>query len=72
MWRFEYVEPKSAKELLEFLNRHGKKSAVLAGGTDIVPKLTKRTSRPQYVVNIKRIPGLNQLRYSEQSVGLSW
>ncbi len=39
---------------------------VLNGGTDVVIQLRDRLINPEYVVDIKRIPGLDELRFSKE------
>ena len=65
MIRFEYLEPKNLQEATGLLATHGDKARLIAGGTDLLHELKTRHLRPQYVVNIKRIPGLNSIQWSE-------
>lgn len=58
MVRFEYLQPPSLQEATAILARHGSQAKVLAGGTDLLALLKERTLKPRFVVNIKRIPGL--------------
>jgi CO/xanthine dehydrogenase FAD-binding subunit len=67
---FSYVEPGSLSELLEFLAAHGPESAVLAGGTDLLIGIRAGIDKPTYVVDLKRIPELQELSYESKS-GLS-
>lgn len=62
--RFEYLEPTSLEEAITLLSRHGSRAKVLAGGTDLLPSLKERVLRPGYVINIKRIPGLDSISYA--------
>jgi len=58
MVRFEYLEPISLQEVIAILTRHGSQAKVLAGGTDLLALLKERTLKPRFVVNIKRLTGM--------------
>lgn len=63
MIRFEYFEPSTLDEAVALLGRHGEKAQVLAGGTDLLVEIREHLRRPRYVVNIKRIPGMDGLSF---------
>jgi len=67
---FSYVEPGSLSELLEFLAAHGSESAVFAGGTDLMIGIRAGTDKPAYVVDLKKIPELQELSFDSKT-GLS-
>jgi len=52
---FEYVAPRTLSELFEALDGHGKKLAVLAGGTDLMISLKGRMVDPEVVVDLRRL-----------------
>lgn len=55
-------------DALGFLADYGKKARVLAGGTDLIPQLKRREIPiPEYIVNIKGIPGLAEITYDPES-----
>jgi len=58
---FEYHAPTTIAEAVNLLNAH-EATAVLAGGTDLVPKIKQALLRPAHVVNLKRIPELAGVR----------
>jgi len=58
MVRFEYLEPISLQEVIAILTSHGSQAKVLAGGTDLLALLKERTLKPRFVVNIKRLTGM--------------
>ena len=70
MRRFEYFEPKSLSEAVHLLGRYAGRANVLAGGTDLLVEIREHVRWPEYVVNIKKIPGLDGLRY-EAGAGLA-
>ena len=69
MVRFEYLEPNTLEEASSLLLHHGAEAKILAGGTDLLTRLKRRQWRPRYVINLKRIPGLDQIA-SENGQGL--
>ena len=68
--KFEYLEPKTLEEALKMLSDCGHRGRVLAGGTDLLISMKRRTVKPQYVINIKSIPELDYIQ-SHQEAGLS-
>jgi carbon-monoxide dehydrogenase medium subunit len=68
--RFSYLEPKTIEEAVSLLKEHGCKASVMAGGTDLLVKIRSKTVRPEYVVDIGYIPGLDYIKYDEKH-GLS-
>jgi len=66
--KFEYLTPGTIDEAFSILLEHGENARVLAGGTDLLVKMKHRTliPLPEYVVNIKKIPGLNFISYDEE------
>jgi CO/xanthine dehydrogenase FAD-binding subunit len=63
--KFEYVSCKTLEEACSLLLKHEGESAVLAGGTDLLVKMKHRKLLPRYLVNIKRIPDLGDIRYDD-------
>lgn len=57
MFRFErYCEPKSVDECVELLKKYGTDAKMVAGGTDLVPKLKNRVLKVKTVVGLQGIP----------------
>jgi carbon-monoxide dehydrogenase medium subunit len=63
MRRFEYFEPKTLDEAVALLSGQAGKADVLAGGTDLLVEIKEHIRAPDYVVNMKKIPGLGHLHY---------
>ncbi len=57
--RFDYYQPKDLSDTVSFLVREGANAQVLAGGTDLIPRIKDRLVSPAYVVNVK---GLTELQ----------
>jgi carbon-monoxide dehydrogenase medium subunit len=64
--RFEYLEPESIEETLTILGRYYRKSKIIAGGTDLMLQVRYKQIRPEYVVDITRIPGLDYIAFDDQ------
>jgi len=58
---FEYVRPKTMDEALQILSLYKESVKVLAGGTDLIVHLKENISRPEVVVDIKAVAGLNKI-----------
>ena len=69
MKRFDYYEPETLKEAVTLLGRHNGQASILAGGTDLLIEIKEQIRFPEFVINIKKIPGLDHLTY-EDGVGL--
>lgn len=61
--RFQYLEPSSLDETISILAGYGRKSEVLAGGTDLLVRIKKGLGIPEYLINIKRIHELNSISF---------
>lgn len=61
MHKFEYHEPKSVAETCSLLQTYGNEAKLLAGGTDLLIKFRNGSIAPQHVVNIKKIPGMQDV-----------
>jgi len=66
--QFKYFAPETLDEAFSLLQELGKEARVLAGGTDLLVKMKQRAIEPlpKYLINIKRIPGLQYLRTDDQ------
>lgn len=70
MKSFEYANPETETEALEFLNEHGGRTAVLAGGTDLLRLLKADLAEPDRVVDVKNIPTLQGIRRVGEHVSI--
>lgn len=57
--RFAYVAPDSIEGTLELLDRYGDEAKVLSGGQSLVPMMNFRLARPEVIVDIGRVGGLD-------------
>ncbi len=67
--KFEYFAPSTLSEALSLLAEHRGKAKVFSGGTDILVQMKQRKITPEYLIDIKNIPELNNICYTE-GVGL--
>ena len=67
MQDFDYVAPQSVDEVLSILSRNQKPARILSGGTDLIVQLREGRRQADLVVDIKRIPELNELVYEPAS-----
>jgi CO/xanthine dehydrogenase FAD-binding subunit len=62
--QFEYLAPGTLEEALHYLNSYQGQALVMAGGTDLIPKIKGRKLKtPGYVIDLKNIPGLDHIKY---------
>lgn len=61
MRAFEYLEPATLAEASAMLHRGGGRASVLAGGTDLLVQIKESVRKPEQVINIKKIPGMDVL-----------
>ena len=66
MKEFQYLRPETVEEAIALRCEHEGRSVLLNGGTDIVIQLRERLIAPEFVIDIKHIPGLNQITFSKE------
>jgi len=60
---FDYMKPRTLREAVKTLARYGQRARVLAGGTDLITLIAEDVVTPDVVVDIKGIPGLDQIEF---------
>ncbi len=63
MIRFDFVEPASLEEAINLLKQYDGDARILAGGTDLLPRLRQRLININYLINLKKIPGMTGIEY---------
>ena len=58
---FEYYAPRSLTEAVSFLAAHKDDVKILSGGQSLLPLMKMRLSKPEYIVDIGRIPDLDNI-----------
>jgi aerobic carbon-monoxide dehydrogenase medium subunit len=56
---FDYFAPRTVAEAIELLSAHRDDVKVLSGGQSLLPLMKMRLSKPGYIVDIGKIPGLD-------------
>lgn len=64
--KFEYLAPKTLDEASNLYAELGSGAKVMAGGTDTIPPMRDGAFRPDYLIDLKNIPGLDALTYDEK------
>jgi carbon-monoxide dehydrogenase medium subunit len=67
--KFEFLSPKSIKEAISLLAKYGPKAKVIAGGTDLISEMRWGEWRPQYVLSLNQISGLDEIQF-DKTTGL--
>ncbi|MGD9921088.1 MAG: xanthine dehydrogenase family protein subunit M, partial [Pseudorhodoplanes sp.] len=65
---FDYVVAESLQEALAALSDAGEGGRVIAGGQSLMAILNMRLARPDVLVDISRIEGLNEIRHKRDFV----
>jgi len=65
---FVYHRPASLPDALALLERYGAEGRVLAGGQSLVPALNMRLATPGALIDINRIPGLDEIRLGAEGL----
>ncbi|MDP2644840.1 MAG: xanthine dehydrogenase family protein subunit M [Desulfobacterales bacterium] len=63
--KFEYLAPQTVQEVCALLAQYGENAAIIAGGTDLLPKMKRRETVPQHLISLENIPGLDRIEYSD-------
>ena len=58
---FEYYAPRSLTDAVNYLSAHKDDVKILSGGQSLLPLMKMRLSKPGFVVDIGRIPGLDDI-----------
>jgi CO/xanthine dehydrogenase FAD-binding subunit len=64
----EYLFPHSVEEAVRLLLDGPGETRILAGGTDVLPDIRKGRIQPRRLVDITRIPGLDEIRVTDEFV----
>jgi CO/xanthine dehydrogenase FAD-binding subunit len=59
--QFEYVKPRSLAEAVNTFARHGSRAQLLAGGTDLIGLIGDDALKPDVVIDLKGLSGLDQI-----------
>lgn len=68
---FEYHTPETIEEAIQLLAEYGKDAKLIAGGTDLIPKMKAEVVVPKHLISVKGIKELAYIKF-EQEKGLSF
>jgi CO/xanthine dehydrogenase FAD-binding subunit len=64
--KFDYLKPSTIDEALSLFSQYKGRAKVIAGGTDLLPKLKRREIQvPEYLIDLKGIPDLDYIEHDE-------
>ncbi|MGH8785685.1 MAG: FAD binding domain-containing protein [Cupriavidus necator] len=64
---FEYSEPATLDEAVALLRTCSGQASLVAGGTDLMVQMKEHIRQPDRVINIKKIPGMDDFSYDERT-----
>jgi len=64
----DYLTPTSTKEAIHLLETYAGEARIIAGGTDVMPDLRRQKIGPRCLIDITRIPGLDEITVTEDFV----
>lgn len=59
---FEYARPKTILDAIALLRQHGETAKILSGGQSLIPMMKVRLARPDYLIDINQIEGLQYIK----------
>lgn len=65
---FRYERPHDVAEVLDLLASHGDEAKILAGGQSLVPMMNFRLARPEVIIDIGAVPGLDEVTGDEERI----
>ena len=71
--KFRHINAESIEDALFWLQRYGRRSAIIAGGTDLLRELKNRSrpSQPEFLLNIKTVqPSLSYIEEGDSRIRL--
>jgi carbon-monoxide dehydrogenase medium subunit len=67
MKKFKYLIPKTLDEAVSLHQSHGGSAMYVAGGTDVIVKITSGKLAPDYLISLKHIDGQSQLELNTET-----
>ena len=64
---FDYFAPKKLIEVLELLGKYGSEAKVIAGGTDMIPKMKAQLISPKYIISLKHVEEIKYLDFDREN-----
>lgn len=66
--KFEHFQAKTIAEACSLLSKHKGEGRLVAGGTDLLVSMKRRTISPKYLIDIKSIPELDYIRCDDEGL----
>jgi len=63
---FEYLKPESLDEAISLASQMGNSAKLMAGGTDVMVAMSGKAIAPEYIIDLKGIPGLSDITYEKE------
>lgn len=54
--KFEHLQPESREEVSLLMQKHGPRARLVAGGTDLYPRMKYGLARPEFLISLKGLP----------------
>jgi CO/xanthine dehydrogenase FAD-binding subunit len=70
MSRLHYIRPETLAEALDHLDRNGRRTKILAGGTDLVVELRNGDAEPDFILDVSRLSELKGIDVTLEGVGV--
>lgn len=65
MNNYDYLVPTSIQEAISLHERYGEKSSYIAGGTDVMVKIKQKKIRPEALISLRGLKGLDYITYEK-------
>jgi 4-hydroxybenzoyl-CoA reductase subunit beta len=65
---FNYIQPRSLKQAIKVLGDLGSDAMVVAGGTDVYPKMKRGQFTPRHLVSLRTLRELKGIRQSQEGL----
>lgn len=65
---FQLLRPRTLREAIDFLGRHGHEIQIIAGGTDLIPSMQQRLFTPNYLLDLRGISELRGIRQTAEGI----
>ena len=69
MWT-TFIQPRTVDETLRLLAQYGKDARIINGGTDLIIEIERKLRAPAVVIDVSRLPGLDDIREDGDSIRL--
>lgn len=64
MWE-QFITATSVDQVLDLLATQGRAARIVNGGTDLLIEIERKGRAPQVVIDVSRIPGLDEIRFDD-------